>query len=342
VASAILVHPDLEAHWSFAADHAVRCWRGEGEVEFHRLEPGDRRPVSEVLTAPAQVTRLLSLGVPLTEACLDAMPTLREAAVAGAYGPGRNEPREQLEARGIRRYTHPSEGFWGQSVAEFGLALTLCGLRRIPQTHHQIITDLTPWNYSPPGGVGRPGQRAHQFGDDPRFTCGTVEGKRVRIVGAGNIASRYASFVKMLGAEVAAWDPFASEPCFHRAGSRREYHLDRLVLDAEIFVPMVPLTESTRGIITAAHIDALPRGCLVVMVTRARICDTEAVRRRVLADEVALAADVFDIEPLPLDDPLLDRHNVVHTPHNAGRTRQANEKWAEALLAQFLPNPTAE
>ena len=62
-----------------------------------------------------------------------------------------------------------------------------------------------------------------------------------------------------------------------------------------------------------------------------------AIRRRVLADEVALAADVFDVEPVPLDDPLLGRHNVVHTPHLAGRTRDANRQWAADLLAQFRP-----
>ena len=107
--------------------------------------------------------------------------------------------------------------------------------------------------------------------------------------------------------------------------------------DAEIFAPMVPLTEQTRGLVTAAHIDALPQGCLVVLITRAGICDMPALRRRVLADELALAADVFDVEPLSLEDPLLGRHNVVHTPHNAGRTRTANERWAEALLVQFDP-----
>ena len=60
-----------------------------------------------------------------------------------------------------------------------------------------------------------------------------------------------------------------------------------------------------------------------------------AIRERVLADEIALAADVFDVEPLPQNDPLLGRHNVVHTPHNAGRTQQANERWAEMLVAQM-------
>ena len=100
---------------------------------------------------------------------------------------------------------------------------------------------------------------------------------------------------------------------------------------------MLPLTEQTRGLVTAEHIAALPRGTLVVLVTRAGICDMAALRRRVLADELSLAADVFDVEPLPLNDPLIGRHNVVHTPHNAGRTQHANEQWAEMLLVKFLP-----
>ena len=130
------------------------------------------------------------------------------------------------------------------------------------------------------------------------FTNGTLEGKRVRIVGAGNIGSRYASFAHFMGADVALWDPYATEPSFHRSGARREYHLEKLLEDADIFAPMLPLTESTRGLIGANHIQNLPKGCLVVLATRANICDFASIRERVLKDELSLAADVFDNEPL--------------------------------------------
>ena len=109
--------------------------------------------------------------------------------------------------------------------------------------------------------------------------------------------------------------------------------------DAEIFAPLVPLIPATRGLVTADLVDALPHGSLVIWATRAGVCDTAAVRRRVLADEIALAADVFDVEPMPLDDPLLGRANVVHTPHNAGRTRHANRQWALLITAPFRPMP---
>ncbi len=329
----IVVHPAFDGIWPFAADHFRTLWP---EADFMRLAHGDERPLGEVVEEPDRVTRLVTLGMPVTLDCLKGFTALEEAAFQGAYERQLGEGcGEYLAEAGVAVYTHLSEGFWSQTVAEFGLALTLCGLRRIPQLHREIIRSQAPWDYEPPGGEGRPGARGHQFGDDPAFANGTLCGKRVRIVGAGNIGSRYASFASMLGADVAAWDPYAPEPGFHRAGSRRVYHLEQLVADAEVFAPMVPLTESTQGLVEAGHIDMLPKGCLVVLVTRAGICDMGAIRRRVLADELSLAADVWDEEPLPLDDPLLGRHNVVHTPHNAGRTIDANRAWAEKLAVQF-------
>ena len=333
--SLIVVHPNFDLVWPFAADHFHHLWQQQGVV-FLRLEHGDERLLGEVVGEVENIERLACLGVPVSLACLERFVALQEATFSGSYSSHlAQECTEHLKEKGVFLYTHPSEGFWSQTVAEYGLALTLCGLRRIPQLHREILTSQAPWDYTPDQSA--PGGRGHQFGDDARFSSGTIAAKRVRIVGAGNIASRYASFVHMLGADVAAWDPFASEPAFHRSGARREWHLDELFKDAEIFAPMVPLTESTRGLIKAHHIDFLPQGCLVVLVTRALICDVAAIRRRVLADELSLAADVWDVEPLPLDDPLLGRHNVVHTPHNAGRTIDANKEWAERLAVQFRP-----
>jgi phosphoglycerate dehydrogenase-like enzyme len=335
----IIIHADFEAHWPFVAERLYNRWRYKDETVLMRLPRGDGRRLGEIVENPHEVMRLITLHIPVTQDCLQVFPALREAAFLSMYG-GSNLPPDYAEIlgdRGVKLHQHTSEGFWGQSVAEFALALTLCALRQIPQNYHAMLTSHEAWNrYGPVRNHG-PGTLGAQFSDDTRFTHGTLAGKRVRIIGAGNIGSRYASFSHMLGAEVAAWDPYAPEPGFHRAGSRRIWHLRELVKDAEIFAPMLPLKESTRGLVTASYIDALPKGCLVVLATRANICDMNAIRRRVLADELSLAADVFDVEPAPLDDPLLGRHNVVHTPHLAGRTRDANFQWADDLLAQFEP-----
>lgn len=319
----IVVTPEFEAIWPLAPERIRQLLDAMTDVSLIRLPLGEQTPVRAVVEDGAGVARLIALGVSVTEDDLSALPALEEVFVSLGYRAPEGLS-DLLAAHGIRQLVHGSEGFWGQSVSEFALGLTIAALRRIPQTHHAIISGLEEWEYP-----------TQQFSDNPDFANGTIEGKRVRIVGAGNIASRYASFLHMLGADVAAWDPYASEPSFHRAGARRERSLDRLVTDAEIFVPMVPLTPSTEGLVTEAHLRALPAGCLVVQATRAKVVDTVELRRRVLADELSLAADVFDVEPLPLDDPLLGRHNVVHTPHIAGRTKESNYRWAELLVEQL-------
>ena len=240
----------------------------------------------------------------------------------------------------MRFVPHRVDIYWGQSVAECGLGLTICALRRIPQRYTAMMQGHDTWRFIPE--VGRPGQPGGQMCDDTRFSNGTIAGKRVRVAGLGNIGGRYASWCAAMGAEVAAWDPFAAQAAFTLARVERRYELHDLVRDAQIFVPMLPPSEETFHIITAELIDALPRGCLVVQVTRAFICDQDALYRRVLNDELALAADVFATgparrggEPVPLDSPLLGRHNVVHTPHIAGRTVDANHAWVEDLIARF-------
>ncbi|MEX0887356.1 MAG: NAD(P)-dependent oxidoreductase [Phycisphaeraceae bacterium] len=336
----IVVHPRFTRVWPLAADELERCWREDAAGDVHRLNAADDRPLGELVAEANAYAQVAALGTRVTPACLDALPALREIAVVKAYGTADEvDPAlaAALEARGVELRHHTGEAFWGQSVAEFGLALTLAALRRIPQTYARMMHDHDAWDYEPGSAHDVAGQRGHQYGDDPRFTSGTLFGKRVRIVGMGNIAGRYAKWCAMMGADVAAWDPFAPEVTFELAGARRVASLDALVDTADIFAPVLPLTPETRGLVTADHIAALPAGCLVVCVTRMHIVDADALMRSVLADELALAADVFAQEPVPLDSPLLGRANVVHTPHNAGRTRHANEQWARLLARQFSP-----
>jgi len=314
----IIVFRRFDEVWPVSADRLKELLDPIDDVELIRV--GDTPPAGN-----PSVDRLFWLGAEVSAAQLDQYPSLATMFATTSY---RNYEAiaPYLAARDIHQLKQPSEGYWGQSVAEFALGLTIAGLRQLTLRARQTVdAPERAWKYN-----------AEQLSDDTRFTSGTIAGKRVRIVGAGNIASRYASFVSHLGADTVAWDPFAPEPSFHRSGARRELHLSKLAREAEIFVPMVPLLPSTEGLVTAELIQSLPTGTLVVLATRAGICDVEALRERVLAGELSLAADVFDVEPLPVDDPLLSVENVVATPHIAGRTLDSGYAWALALAEQFL------
>ena len=334
--SVICVHEKFDLNWPFSADHWHERWKEQGDCDFYRTEDPDAT-VLELVNDPASVTRLAILGFSVDDEMLDPFSALEECyAQSRGYGE-KNGILDRTKARGVSFIPHRVDVYWGQSVAEFGLAMTINALRRIPQTYVAMMESHETWQYRPEGGIGKPGQRGIQFGDTTQFVSGTLSGKRVRVVGVGSIGGRYASWCSALGADVAVWDPFAPDAAFRLANARREFHLPELIADAEIFVTMVPLTDDTRGMITGELVEKIPGGSLVVQVTRAPIMDTEVLYRRVINDELALAADVFDKEPLPLDSPLLGRHNVIHTPHNAGRTRDSNLAMTDDQIARFRP-----
>lgn len=339
--SVICVHERFERLWPFATDYWHLRWQEQGDCELYRTEAPDAR-APEMVPDPGSVQRLAILGLPGDTQDLAPFAGLEECYF---------ERRSDLSAagvdaaadRGVSVVPIRPDVYWGQSVAEFALGLTICGLRQIPQKYVASRESHDVWQYTPE--VGRPGQNGAQAADDHRFSNGTIASKRVRVAGLGNIGGRYASWCANMGAAVAAWDPFAAQAAFTLAGVDRRYQLTKLASDAEVFAPMLPPTDETYHIVSAEVIDALPRGCLVVQVTRAFICDLEALYRRVLADELSLAADVFSDalgpgasgEPIPLDSPLLGRHNVVHTPHIAGRTVDANRAWVDDIVSRFRP-----
>ena len=338
--SVICVHERFDGQWPFAADYWHKRWQETGNCElFRTLEKNARIP--ELVSDPTSVQRLVILGMPAEDSDLTPFTNLEELYhdkvldFASFYNRTKQLDTGILNAekRGVSIIKVRHDIHWGQSVAEYALGMTIAALRKIPQSYKAMMTETEPWQHNPV--IGTPGKRGGQFSDDPNFSNGTISGKRVRIAGAGNIGGRYASFCTALGAEVKIWDPFAPDVSFALSGAERCFHKAEIVKDAEIFAPMLPPTKETLGLIDRDMINNLPAGCLVLTITRAAICDTKALYQRVLNDEISLSADVFDSEPVPFDSPLLGRHNVVHTAHNAGRTIDANQRLVDDAIARF-------
>ncbi|GAA1915616.1 2-hydroxyacid dehydrogenase [Nocardioides hwasunensis] len=94
--------------------------------------------------------------------------------------------------------------------------------------------------------------------------------------------------------------------------------LRSLLPDQDVLVALVPLNDTTRGLLDDETLGLLPDGALVVNVARGRVVDTDAVIRQ--AGRLRFALDVTDPEPLPEGHPLWDAPGVLITPHVAGGT----------------------
>ena len=154
------------------------------------------------------------------------------------------------------------------------------------------------------------------------------------VMGLGQIGGRMAQWCSALGSRVLGYDPFISRDRLVELGVEG-VEMDALVDESEIVVVTIPPTPSAEKILSRERIYRLRKGALVVITTRAHAVDMEALRERIIANELAGAFDVYDREPVPEDDPLRNRINVVHTPHIAGRTRDANLRVAEVMAGDI-------
>jgi D-3-phosphoglycerate dehydrogenase / 2-oxoglutarate reductase len=104
----------------------------------------------------------------------------------------------------------------------------------------------------------------------------------------------------------------------------RAVSLDDLVSQSDVLVLCCPLTEETRGVISATRIAMMHKGAVLINVARGPVVDTAALtaalqERRILG----AALDVFDHQPLPESSPLYALDNVILTPHMAGVTQDS-------------------
>lgn len=310
-------HAGFDQEWPFVGERLRTRLSQLGTVR-EAVCPRDQ-PLSEVADL-GHVAGVALFGGRLTPGCLLAAPQLRALAV-NTDNSGHGLPLREIWAREIA--VIDTTAAWGQSVAECALGLALGFLRRIPQWHQRMAAGEALWHFP-----------QAQHCDDPEFVSGDLGERRVGVVGAGQIGGRIARFCRALGSDVAVYDPYVPDERITGLGAIR-LDLDGLVRHSEVLFVAVPPTPSARGLLGARHILALARGSLVVVVTRAHAVDMRALRERILAGELGGAFDVYDAEPLPPDDPLRGRDNVVHTPHIAGRTRDANHRTADMVVEGF-------
>jgi D-3-phosphoglycerate dehydrogenase / 2-oxoglutarate reductase len=153
----------------------------------------------------------------------------------------------------------------------------------------------------------------------PGATTGTaleLDGRVLGLVGFGRIARRVATAAAALGMRVLANDPYLTE-----AEGCELVALDRIWAESDVISLHAPALAETRHMVNAATLAAMKPGVYIVNCARGGLIDQEALLAALDSGHVAGAGlDVTDPEPLPVGHPLLDRPNVIVTPHVASAT----------------------
>ncbi|WP_421708740.1 NAD(P)-dependent oxidoreductase [Algihabitans sp.] len=200
------------------------------------------------------------------------------------------------------------------SVAEHAIALILAGLKRLPVADEAV--------------------RSANWSLRDHLGARELQGAKVLVVGFGRIGQAFASRVSAFGAQCLVYDPFlTSNPCNVTPVETLEDGLAQ----ADIVSLHLPNTAETANLLDAARLAQMRPGSLLVNTARGGIVDEgallEALNKRCPA---IYATDVLASEPPSPDDPLLNRPDVILTPHSAAMTREAAQRMSERAAQNAL------
>jgi D-3-phosphoglycerate dehydrogenase len=139
----------------------------------------------------------------------------------------------------------------------------------------------------------------------------------VGIIGCGRIGRAVAALLAPMVAEILVYDPLLAGPA--PAGTVRLDRLDDLLVRSDAVTVHAPLTPETRGILGGPELARLPRGAVVINVSRGGQIDEQALAQLLCSGQLGGAGlDAFGTEPLPADSPLRQAPNTLLSPHCAG------------------------
>jgi phosphoglycerate dehydrogenase-like enzyme len=164
-------------------------------------------------------------------------------------------------------------------------------------------------------------------------------GKTVGIIGVGRIGQNVAKRLGAWGMKVIGYDPYVKPETVASLGVRM-VSLEELLQQSDLVTLHVVLTRETRGMLGMREFKMMKPTAFLVNTSRGQaIKEAELVQALNEKIITAAALDVFEQEPLPMDNPLrqVDPLRLILTPHNIGAnpgSAEAGQKMAaESMLA---------
>jgi phosphoglycerate dehydrogenase-like enzyme len=142
-----------------------------------------------------------------------------------------------------------------------------------------------------------------------------LDGRRLSVLGLGNLGSRVAKVGLALGMDVVAWSQNLTDERAEEVGVRR-VEKEELFATADILTIHLVLSKRSRGSVGADELALMKRDAILVNTSRGPIVDEAALLGALREETLGLAAlDVFDVEPLPAAHPLRREPRAILTPH---------------------------
>ena len=227
---------------------------------------------------------------------------------------------EAATARGIAVVNAPDAPT--VSTAEQAIALMMTVARSIKRVENEL------------GRMLKSGEPKDIWGE---YAALEMNGKQLGLVGLGRIGGHVVGIAQAMGMKVTAYDPYISSERAKRLGVERVSSLRNLLARSDVVSLHLPLNADTRKMMNAERFAQMKAGAVFINVSRGGHVDEAALAAALDSGHLFGAGlDVTDPEPPLVDSPLLNRDNVVITPHIASATVVGRRRLFVHAIEQVL------
>ncbi|MGY0288145.1 MAG: glyoxylate reductase [Candidatus Methanodesulfokora washburnensis] len=252
---------------------------------------------------------------PIDEEVINSAPNLR---IIAQYAVGfDNIDLKAATKRGI--YVTNTPEVLTETTADFAFALMLAVARRVVEADKYVRNGKWKVAWHP----------LMMLGED-------VHGRTLGIVGLGRIGSAVARRAKGFDMKILYYDVIRREDLEKELGIKY-VDLETLLRESDFVTIHTPLTPETYHLIGEKQLRMMKKTAFLINTSRGKVVDQKALYKALKEGWIAGAAlDVFEQEPISMDDPLLELENVVLAPHIASATHETRSKMAEIVAENLL------
>jgi len=140
-------------------------------------------------------------------------------------------------------------------------------------------------------------------------------GRTLGVIGIGNIGAELFRMVQPFDMKFIAHDPFADKAVAAELGIEL-VGLEDVFRRADVLSVNCPLTPETHHLVNAERLALMKPTAYLINTARGPIVDQQALTKVLQEKKIAGAGlDVFEVEPVPADAPILKLDNVILAPH---------------------------
>ena len=233
--------------------------------------------------------------------------------VIGAFCIGTNQiDLKAATKKGVAVFNAPFSNT--RSVVELAIAEMILLMRNIPDKSNKMHQGK--WDKSAKGSF-------------------EIRGKKLGIVGYGNIGAQLSVLAENMGMKIFYYD---KEEKLALGNATKCKSLKELLALADVITLHVDGKESNTNLIGSEEFKLMKKGVIFLNLSRGHVVDVKALRESILNGTVAgCSVDVFPYEPISNDEEFVSElrglPNTILTPHIGGSTLEAQEN-----IGNFVPN----